>query len=263
LIILAKKRINMIKLTRLILLNKKYMNALEQRSRIITSKSHALEAIPKYRQALNFATVHGIETTYGKSGTSYGGRLRLLEAFQNASNWPVNYQAMGVIPVGYGRDYGELFLTLPYKSVMQHELVGFDEEYSETKWGILPVNDDNPYNIMRIWRKGVREFPKGADHPQGLYVAQSKIGGELAYFAISKMPRSDKLQVQSLDEPLTIALMHEVRLAAKVMTDYMFDNFNDAPEWIADVLDRYPHPSSYLNPVYNDGSSFHSRNGKS
>jgi hypothetical protein len=239
------------------------MNTLEQKSRIKTSESHALETIPKYRQALNFATIHGIETTYGKTGTSFMGRLRLVKAFQNASNWPVNYPAMGTIPVGYGEDYGELFLTLPYKSIIQHDLVGFDEEHSETRWGILPVNDDNPYNIMRIWRKGVGEFPKGANHPRGLYVAQPKIGGELTYFAVSKMPGTDKLQVESLEEPLTIALIHEVRLAAEVMTDYMFHNFDNAPEWIDEVLSRYPHPSSYLNLVFNDGSSFRSQNGKS
>jgi hypothetical protein len=120
----------------------------------VTSKGEIplLESLPKYRQAINFATVHGIVTAMNGPGTtSYRGRLRLKEAFHNASAWPTNFPEMGAVDRCYGEDSGYLLLSAPYGSAIQHELVGFEEKYSSTHWGILPtVFHDNPFNIMRI-----------------------------------------------------------------------------------------------------------------
>jgi hypothetical protein len=226
-----------------------------ERSSMNTGESLSLEPLPKNKQAINFAKVHGIVTAMnGPGGISYRGRLNLKDAFHNASAWPTNFPVMGAINSCYGEDSGKLLLSAPYDSAIKHELVGFEEEYSSTHWGILPTTwDDNPFNIMRIWRIGVGEFPVGANHPLGLYVAQPKKGGELAYFAVSKKSGTDELQVmESLDESLTISLMHEVRRAAEVMTDYKRTIANVDPEWIAKVLARYPHPTSYLDPVFSN-----------
>jgi hypothetical protein len=86
-------------------------------------------------------------------------------------------------------------------------------------------------------------------------VAQPKAGGELAYFAVSKESGNGKLRIiESLDESLTITLMHEVRRAAEVMTGYKRPRYFVPPEEIAEVLSRYPHPSSCLDPVFRSRS---------